>query len=283
MELSCQDHQDRARRRLAELLGAEGQLDLVEAAMWVAAEEYPDLDVEHECSRVRLICAEGARRVHQISNPFARLDGLRTYIFEELGFRGNLEQYNDPRNSFLNEVLDRRLGIPLTLSLLFVELARAAGYEACGVGLPGHFVARCVFQGRAILVDPFHSANVITLEDCKDLVARSTGRSWLFRPETLEGATERSMLSRLLMNLKYAYLGRSDYARALSVVERLLLVTPHDSAEIRDRGFLKARMGRPGAAIADLEHYLSLAPDAPDTKSVEGRLTWLRRRLSEAN
>jgi len=230
-----------------------------------------------------LICAEGARRVHQIANPFARLDGLRTYIFEELGFRGNLEQYNDPRNSFLNEVLDRRLGIPLTLSLLFVEQARAAGFEACGVGLPGHFVARVVYQGRAILIDPFHSANVITLEDCKDLVARSTGRGWLFRPETLEGASERSMLARLLMNLKYAYLGRSDYARALSIVERLLLVTPHDSAEIRDRGFLKARMGRPGAAIADLEHYLSLAPDAPDTKSVEGRLTWLRRRLSEAN
>lgn len=283
MELTCQDHRDRARRRLAELLEAEGQLDLVEAAMWVAAEEYPDLDVEHECSRIRLICAEGARRVHQISNPFARLHGLRTYLFEELGFRGNLEKYNDPRNSFLNEVLDRRLGIPLTLSLLFVEQARAAGFEACGVGLPGHFVARCEFQGRVILVDPFHSANVITLEDCKDLVARSTGRSWLFRPETLEGATERSMLARLLMNLKYAYLGCSDYARALSVVERLLLVTPNDSAEIRDRGFLKARMGHPGAAIADLERYLSLAPDAPDTKSVEGRLTWLKRRLSEAN
>ena len=283
MELTCQDHRDRARRRLAELLEVEGQLDLVEAAMWVAAEEYPDLDVEHECSRIRLICAEGARRVHQITNPFARLDGLRTYLFEELGFRGNLEQYNDPRNSFLNEVLDRRLGIPLTLSLLFVEQARAAGYEACGVGLPGHFVARCEFEGRTILVDPFHSANVITLEDCKDLVARSTGRGWLFRPATLEGATERSMLARLLMNLKYAYLGRSDYARALSVVERLLLVTPHDSAEIRDRGFLKARMGRPGGAIADLERYLSLAPDAPDTKSVEGRLTWLRRRMSEAN
>lgn len=281
--LKCHDHRERAKRRLAELLAAEGELDLVEAALWVAAEEYPDLDVAHECGRVRLLCAEGARRVHEMANPFARLDGLRVYLFEELGFHGNLDQYNDPRNSFLNEVMDRRLGIPLTLSVLFIEQARAAGFEARGVALPGHFVTRVSYEGRTILVDPFHTGSVITREDCKQLVARSTGRGWLFRPDYLEGTTERGMLARLLMNLKYAYLGSSDYPRALSVVERLLLVSPDDSSEIRDRGFLKARLGQPGDAIADLERYLSLAPDAPDTKSVEGRVVWLRRRLSEAN
>lgn len=283
MKLTCRDHREHARRQLKDLLAAEGDLDLIEAALWVAVEEYPTLDVEHECSRVRLICAEGARRVQAITNPFARLDGLRSYLFEELGFRGNLEDYNDPRNSFMNEVLDRRLGIPLTLSALFIEQARAAGFEARGVGLPGHFVTRVTYEGRKILVDPFHAGSVITHEDCKQLVARSTGRGWLFRPNYLEGTSERSMLARLMMNLKYAYLGRSDYGRALSVVERLLMVSPGDSSEIRDRGFLQARLGRPGPAIADLERYLSLAPDAPDTKAVEGRLVWLRRRLSEAN
>jgi regulator of sirC expression with transglutaminase-like and TPR domain len=283
VQLTSQDHRERARRRLSELLAGEGQPDLVEAALWIAAEEYAELDVEHHCGRVRLICAEGARRVHRMTNPFARLDELRTYLFEELGFRGNLEQYNDPRNSYLNEVLDRRLGIPLTLSILFLEQARAAGFEARGVGLPGHFVTRVTYDGRTILVDPFHSGSVITQEDCKQLVARSTGRGWLFRPDYLEGTSERDMLARLLMNLKYAYLGSHDYARALSVVERLLLVSPGESSEIRDRGFLLARLGRPQAAIADLEHYLSVSPDAPDTKSVEGRLVWLRRRQSEAN
>lgn len=283
MELVCQDHRDRARRRLAELLEGNDPIDIVEAAMWVAAEEYPALDVELECSRMRLLCAEGANRVQDRTNPFARLDGLRSYLFEELGFRGNLEQYNDPRNSYLNEVLNRRLGVPLTLSIVFIEQARAAGFRAVGVGLPGHFIARLEYAERTILVDPFHSANVITIEDCKELVHRSTGRGWLFRPETLDGTSERAMLARLLMNLKYSHLGRSDYSNALSVVERLLLVAPGDSAEIRDRGFLQARLGRPGAAIADLERYLSLTPDAPDIKSVEGRLVWLRRRLSEAN
>ena len=153
----------------------------------------------------------------------------------------------------------------------------------CGIGLPGHFVSRVAWQGRSILVDPFHGAAVITLEDCKQLVARSTGRGWLFRPDYLDGTPDRAMLARLLMNLKYAYLGRSDYTRALSAVERLLLVSPDDAAEIRDRGLLQARLGRPAAAIQDLEAYLASSPDAPDTKSVSGRLTWLRRRQSESN
>jgi len=273
----------RARRNLVALLSAPGPLDLVEASLWVAAEEYLGLDVEHECERVRLICSEGARRVWNEPNPFARLDGLRSYFFEELGFRGNVPNYNDPRNSFLNQVMDRHLGIPLTLSILFMELARAAGFEACGIGLPGHFVIRVSYQGRKILVDPFHGGSVIAEEDCKELVTNSTGRSYLFRKDYLDGTSERAVLARLLMNLKYAHLGRSDYSRALSVVERLLIVSPDDSSEIRDRGFLQARLGHAGPAIADLERYLTLAPHAPDTKSVEGRLVWLRRRVPHAS
>jgi len=283
LEIKRHTPRNAARCELLTLLSASGPLDLVEAAMLVAAEEYDDLDVQHECKRVRLICSEGARRVWEETNPFARLDGLRHYFFDELGFRGNVQNYNDPKNSFLNEVLDRRLGIPLTLSILYMELARAAGFEASGVGLPGHFVTRLRYEGRVILVDPYHGGHVVTEEDCKELVANSTGRGYLFRRDYLEGASERTVLARLLMNLKYAHLGRNDYARALSVVERLLILAPDDSSEIRDRGFLMARLGRPGAAIADLEKYLSLAPHAPDIKSVEGRLIWLRRRQARAN
>lgn len=283
MEVRKESSQDHARRNLVALLAASGPLDLIEVGLWVAAEEYRGLDVGHECERIRLICSEGARRVWNETNPFARLDGLRSYFFEELGFRGNVPNYNDPRNSFLNQVMDRRLGIPLTLSILFMELARAAGFEACGVGLPGHFVTRLTYRGRKILVDPFHGGSVITEEDCQELVANSTGRSYLFRRNYLEGTSDRAVLARLLMNLKYAHLGRNDYARALSVVDRLLILTPDDSSEIRDRGFLRARLGRPGPAIADLERYLTLAPHAPDTKSVEGRLVWLRRRVPRAS
>jgi regulator of sirC expression with transglutaminase-like and TPR domain len=180
-------------------------------------------------------------------------------------------------------VLARRTGVPLSLSILFVEMARQAGFEAYGIGLPGHFVVRVAYEGRQILIDPFHEGRVITLEDCRDLVARSTGRASLFRPDLMQSASPRSVLTRMLVNLKRIFLNREDYARALSVVERLLLVAPDDPREIRDRGYLLAHLGRPGAAVADLESYLSVSPSAPDAEAVRGRLQWLLRKMSEAN
>jgi regulator of sirC expression with transglutaminase-like and TPR domain len=273
----------RARQSLARLLSGKGSFDLVEAALWIAYEEYDDLDVEREAGRLRILAAEGARRVVGMENPFARLDGVQRYFADDLGFHGNAGDYDDPRNSYLNEVLDRRVGIPLTLSLVFMELARAAGFETIGVGLPGHFVARVTYGERTILVDPYHGAQVISEEDCRQLVRRCTGRSSLFRRELLRGVPEWAMLRRLLLNLKHTHVSRNDYARALSIVERLILLQPADSKEIRDMGFLKAHLGRPGAAIVDLETYLSLDPGAPDRESVQGRLVWLRRKLSETN
>lgn len=273
----------RARRMLARVLAGTGPLDVVEASLWIAYEEYPDLDVDRESGRLHLLAAEGARRVAHLSNPFARLDGLQRYFVDDLGFRGNATDYDDPRNSYLNEVLDRRLGIPLTLSLVFMELARAAGFRPSGVALPGHFVTRLAHEDRVIFVDPYHGAQLITEEDCRLLVRRCTGRASLFRRDYLAGASDRVVLRRLLLNLKHTYVGRNDYARALAVVERLILLDPGDSREIRDMGFLKAHLGRPGAAIVDLETYLSLDPGAADRESIEGRLVWLRRKLSETN
>jgi len=242
----------------------------------VAAEEYPDLDVGREIQRIRLICAAGAERVDGLTNPFARLDELRVYLFEDLGFRGNYDAYDDPGNSFLNDVLDRRTGIPLTLSMLFMEQARAAGFEAFGVALPGHFVTRVRYDNRSILVDPYHGGHVVTVEDCRQLVARSTGRPSLFRETHLDGVPGTTILKRLLLNLKQVYVSSADFARALSAVERLLLISPGDPNQLRDRGLIKAHLGRPGPAIVDLERYLTLVPDAPDLKTVEGRLVWLR-------
>jgi regulator of sirC expression with transglutaminase-like and TPR domain len=271
-----------ARERLTQLLSDSDSVDAVEAALWVAREEYPALDVSRERDRVADLAASGARRVARKHNPFAKLDGLQAYLFGDLGYRGNVDAYDDPRNSFLNEVLDRRTGIPLTLSLLFIEVALRAGFDARGVGLPGHFVARLTLGDRTIFVDPFHEGRVITEEDCRDLVARSTGRPSLFRREQLAGVGGRAMVGRLLLNLKHVYVNRGDYARALSAVERLLLVSPGSMRELRDKGFLEAHLGRPAQAIADLERYLQLAPAAPDFESVRGRVVWLRRKLSRA-
>jgi regulator of sirC expression with transglutaminase-like and TPR domain len=277
------DRREETRRQLAQVVGTGNDFDIVEAGMWIAAEEYETLDVEHSLARVRLISSEGSRRAYNLANPFARLDAIRTYLFEELDLRGNEKEYNDPRNSYLNQVLDRRLGNPLSLSILFLDVARAAGFDARGIGLPGHFVCRVTYDARTILVDPYHQGEVISEDDCRQLVSRTTGRGSLFRRSLLQGTDERAMLMRMLLNLKYIYVKDEDYERALAAVDRLLILAPDDPTEIRDRGFLHAHLGRPGAAVCDLESYLALTPHARDAESVRGRVAWLRQRLSEYN
>lgn len=279
MEQAARERQQAARQRLARLLENEDSLDVVDGALAVAAEEYPDLDARRVRRRIDGL-AEGAARRLTSDNPFARLDGLRAYMFEELGFCGNVRDYYDPRNSYLNEVLDRRTGIPLTLSILYMEAARRAGFGARGVALPGHFVVRMDHRGRRILVDPFHGGRVITEDDCRDLVERHTGRPELFDPAVLEGSSPRAVLRRLLRNLRTVYLSRQDYPRALAAVERLLLVDPDATAELRDRGFIQAHLGRLGAAVTDLRAYLRLVPQAQDAGAVRNRLAWLERRLA---
>lgn len=283
MELGLTSHSSPARRRFVEGVESREEIDLIEMALTIASEEYPMLDEPLQARRIGLIAAEGARRSMHIENPFERLEILRQFFFHELGFCGNQEDYNDPRNCFLNDVLDRRTGIPLTLSLLFGEMALAAGFKVRGIGLPGHFILRFEDADRVILVDPFHRGEVITEDDCRQLVGRTTGRPSLFRPRLLRGSDNRAILSRLLLNLKHMYVEREDFPRALGCVERLLILHPADRSEVRDRGFLLAHLGREGAAISDLESYLSTSPHAPDAESVRGRVSWLRRRISQAN
>ena len=274
-------HARRARQELASLVSAPGPVPLLEATLLIAAEEHPGLDVALQIARVESIGAEAFRRVAALSNPFARVESVRTLLFEEIGFKGNVEQYDDPRNSYLDDVLDRKLGIPLTLSILQIEVLRAAGIHAEGVGLPGHFIVRVIEQERSLLVDPFHGGHLVTVEDCRDLVVRTTGRGSLFRKDSLDVAPPRAMLTRLLLNLKRIHLAAGDYNKALSIVERLLLISPEDAKEVRDRGLLLAHLGQPGAAAEDLESYLALSPQAPDVESVRSRLAWILRKMGD--
>ena len=268
MGLTCQDPRDRARRQLAELLSAEGDFDSSRRPSgWPPKNTRISTSITNAPASA-LICSEGARRVHQVANPFARLDGLRIYLFEELGFRGNLEQYNDPRNSFFNEVLDRRLGIPLTLSILFIEQARAAGFDAAASGCP-------VTSSRVRPSTAARSSSIPSRRE-RDNPGGLQGAGGpldrprlAFRPTYLEGTKDRAMLARLLMNLKYAYLGRTDYTRAL-VRRRTTAPGLAGRFERDPRPGLPEGSPRPArAAIADLERYLTMTPDAPDMKSVE--------------
>ncbi len=251
--------------------------------MLLAAEEYPLLDTEGEHTRLRTLCRNAALRAAPYSNPFARHDALNEFIFGELGFRGNRSDYEDPRNSYFNDVMDRRLGIPITLSLIYREAAREAGFVTRGVGLPGHYVLSLSYDNRQFLVDPFHQGRVITFEDCRELVLRATGRATLYHPNQITESSDRASMQRLLLNLKRAYLARGRHDKALDCVERLRLIDPEDPHELRDHGFLHAHLGHSDAAVRSLESYLVQHPEATDAASVRGRLAWLKRRLSETN
>jgi regulator of sirC expression with transglutaminase-like and TPR domain len=204
-------------------------------------------------------------------------------LFEEEGFRGNAEDYYDPRNSLFDDVLDRRLGIPITLSVVYVAVAARAGLEAVGVGLPGHFVVRAERHGRHRLLDPFHGGALLDHAGCEALVARVRPGGGPLDPRWLAPVTTRQIFIRMLANLKAIYSSLGDWARALGAAERIVLLVPDALEELRDRGTLHARLGQSLAAVRDWETYLQRAPGAPDASEVKGRLRALRQALASSN
>jgi regulator of sirC expression with transglutaminase-like and TPR domain len=272
--------------RLADLGRApEGAVRLAEAALWVATTEYPGLDVR---AWLRRLDALGAAAVQAVP-PDAGFDEVTTAIgrllFEREGFRGNAEEYYDPRNSFLNDVLERRLGIPITLSVVYLDVAAAAGVTARGVGLPGHFVVRVERAGEARLVDPFHGGSVLAESegDCLALVRRVLRQPVPFDPAWLRPVTTVEIVARMLANLKAVYVRAGDWPRALRIAECLVALRPAALGEVRDRGTLHARLGDTRAAIHDWERYLRGAPEASDAAEVQRQLRALRQSLAVLN
>lgn len=253
--------------------GPEERLDLARAALLVAAEEYPGLDVEAYLARLDELAGGLARRLTG-RNDSERAALLNDFLFREQGFVGNAESYDDPRNSFLNDVLDRRRGIPITLSLVYVEVARRVALPASGIGFPGHFLVRV--EGEAsLVVDPFH-ARVLSESDCSGLLKSMLGPAARLLPQVhLRAATKREILVRLLGNLKHLYVRRRDFGRALACCERILMLAPDAPLELRDRGLVFEQLECYAAARADLRRYLELAPDDQTAALVRERLVAL--------
>lgn len=270
--------------RFATLVSREqGEFRLAEAALLIAQEEYPSLDVD---AYLRRLDHMGDRIKTQLG---LELDTRRIvatinrYLFDAQGFHGNQEDYYDPRNSFLNEVLDRKTGIPITLSVLYIEIGRYVGLPIVGVGMPGHFLVAYHAQPEQFWMDPFYQGRILSRTDCAARVQQMYGTSLPWSDAYLQPVSDHDILRRMLHNLKAIYLQREDYARALSVVERLLVVTPGTPAEVRDRGLLHARLGRLEAAFDDLQHYVQLAPEAPDAAAVTQHIAALQKRLRGAS
>jgi regulator of sirC expression with transglutaminase-like and TPR domain len=258
-------------------------VDLAHASLLVACEEYPDLDVDRYVSRLDTLAGELRARVSTAAEPAILASALSRLLVEEEGFRGNTRDYYDPRNSFLNDVLDRKTGIPITLAMVYMEVARRAGVAIDGVGLPGHFIVKLPGRDSGLLMDPFHGGALLSIEDCQARLDRIYEGRLKIKPSMLAPCGRKEILARMLRNLKAIYTRAGDYPRALRIVDLLLRVDPGNAQELRDRGLLHAALDCYALAASDLEAVLERAPGSPDAAALEKRIEDLRRRAARLN
>jgi regulator of sirC expression with transglutaminase-like and TPR domain len=273
-----------ARRSFAEIAALEDdQIPLDRAALLIAAEEYPSLLPEVYLGRLDEFAGGADSQMSTRDDPVTRIMKLRDYLVFELDFSGNQEDYFQARNSFLNDVIDRRQGIPITLAVVFIEIARRLELPLIGVGMPGHFIVRFNHESEAIFFDPFNSGRVITEADCRQMVSEMYGDALAFHPSFLRPVSHRQILSRMLQNLKGIYTRSAEHSKLLDVVERAILLRPSDAMNLRDRGMALLGLGRSTGALEDLEEYLRLVPKASDRSEVRERIGELRQRLASLN
>lgn len=254
--------------------------DLLDGALRIAQAEYPDLDVVW--CRVQV---EGFGRgaLERMGSGGRRgVERFNAYFFDELGFHGNAENYYDPRNSYLNDVIERRTGIPITLAALYCEVGRRAGLRAHGVGFPGHFLAKCLLPDGDVLVDCFN-ARTVSRDDCQALLDSFNPGGGEVTDEMLEIASARDILSRMLHNLRRIHAGQGDFARALRWTDMDLALRPDQPHGYRERGMLYVQMEEFGKALADLERYAAMQPGSPDLPQVREQIQLIRKLLSHLN
>jgi regulator of sirC expression with transglutaminase-like and TPR domain len=250
-------------------------INLAASALYIAQDEYPDLEVDAYLNSLDVMASEVEERLPIERYPLRMLQCLNQYFYEDLGFTGNTRDYYDPRNSFLNEVIDRRTGIPITLSLVYLEVARRLDFPMIGVNMPGHFLIRPDFEDAGIFVDAFNRGEILFEQDCEQRLSQMYGHPVPMQPSFMASVSSRELLARMLRNLKFIYLNRNDFAKALKSVERILMLLPEVPSELRDRGLLYYQMGDESKAVQDLEIYLAILPNAEDAPAIRRLLEQL--------
>ena len=273
-----------ARERFAQVVaGSEEELDLAEAALLIAQEEHPELDIAAYLRRLDGLAAAVRARLPAAPTPTEITDTLNRYLFHEEGLSGNEHAYYEPSNSFLNEVLDRKTGIPITLSVIYLEVGRRLGLPLAGVGFPGHFLVKYTGPDGDVVLDPFSGGSTLTHEHLAQKLRAMYGDPNPFLaqiPRLLAPTGKKEILVRMLRNLKGIYLQQGDFTRALGAIDRILLVDPNLPMEVRDRGAVYRRLGHLQAAVQDFRRYLQLAPNAEDAEAVR---TLLKRMAAQLN
>ncbi|MEB3282876.1 MAG: transglutaminase-like domain-containing protein [Lyngbya sp.] len=266
-----------ARQRFyQEINQPDEQINLAKAALYIAQEQFLNLDPEEYLNALDEMAAEVLERLDEQRYPLKVIKTLNQYLFEDLGFVGNRSNYYDPNNSFLNQVIERRTGIPITLSVVYLEIAKRLDFPMVGIGMPGHFLVRPDFEGAGIYVDVFNQGEILFPEDCQAKLAEVYGQQVKLRPQFLTPVTSRQILARMLTNMKVIYMNVGEILNAVSAIERILLLFPEAQNERRDRGILYYQLERWTEARQDLEIYLKHQPQAQDAMIIRQLLSRMK-------
>lgn len=269
----------------ASLVSDDDSIPLLEAAVTIAQDEYPELDVQQVLGDVDQLMARLRRRTAEMTDTLEKLRALNQFFFRDLGFGGNVNNYYDPDNSYLNAVLRTRRGIPISLAVLWLELAQGLGLKARGVNFPGHFMVKVNLPNGQVVIDPF-SGQSLSREDLSERLEPYKRRNGLVDDFDvpvglyLQPAPAREILARMLRNLKEIHRSQEDWLRLIAVQDRLLILLPDAWAEYRDRGLAWAEMGDARLAVQDLETYIEHTEDVLDREAINSRLAELRRALN---
>ncbi len=277
---------DEARQQFIELIArGEASLALDRVVLLLAAEEYPAMQVEEYLAQLDALAEEARQQMTlgEMVDPLECATALAAYLFYEGRFTGNSKDYFNARNSFLNDVMERGSGLPITLSVIFIEVARRLGVKLFGVGMPGHFLVKYSDGEQEVFFDPFNGGRVLTESHCREMIESLYDGRIGFERAFLNAVTKKQILTRMLQNLKNVYANASDLHKLLSVIERLLILRPDDSLEIRDRGLTSYGLKKYSQARVDLEAYLRRLPQAEDKDKIQDVLNDVRQRQAQLN
>jgi regulator of sirC expression with transglutaminase-like and TPR domain len=260
------------------------RVDILRAALTFSRIHEPALDIERYARRVDELAARVAARIDDPDDPVQIIAALNDVLFGEEMFRGNTVDYYSPRNSFLHHVLDRRLGIPITLALIYMEVARRVGFQLFGVGMPGHFLLKHYdVDGHSILIDAFERGSIVTEDDCRQKLDSIYSGQVALQPEFLLSVTRRQMLTRMLNNLRSIYLSQRDFRRAVQIVDLILVIYPRSPEDMKQRAVLRYNLNDFRGALSDFEEYVKMSPDASDAEEIKQTALSLRRSMAMMN
>lgn len=275
----------------------ESKIDLAQAALLIASVAYPDLDPIPSLTQLDAL----ARRVKELLSlseteslptltdpestisPLTVITAINQVLFEEEHFHGNKDDYNNPNNSFLNKVLENRIGLPITLCLLYMEVGKRIGMQIDGMGFPYHFMVRYHWLEGNIYIDPFSNGLILNEQECLDRLHALTRHHIPLHSRWLEPVTPKQMLIRVLNNLKGVYINKNDFEHALSISDLIIILLPHIGIEQRDRGFLHLELKHYGKAMKDLHAYLELTPNASDRYEIRKHIKGIKQTIAQLN